>query len=177
MLMFEILRHTPFWVWGTLMLLVWLGLAQSVARQVTLRRVIVLPLGMTALSLHGTFAVFDAAYWSWALWLGAAALAVAWFASSELPVGVRYDAPTRSFHVPGRWEPLVLMMLIFCTRYVVGVVLALHPELTRDPAAAAMVASIYGALSSVFIGRMVRMLRSARSSESKPADKARIAWG
>ena len=49
----NIVLHTPVWVWATLVLLLWLGLAQSVSRQVTLRRVIILPLAMTALDTDG----------------------------------------------------------------------------------------------------------------------------
>ena len=86
------------------------------------------------------------------------------------------SARIRTFQLPGSWQPMVLMMAIFCTRYVAGVVLALHPELTRDTATAALVASIYGALSGVFIGRMVCMLAAARSQQPAPANSA-VSWG
>ena len=70
-----------------------------------------------------------------------------------------------------------MMMAIFFTRYVVGVLLALFPALTRDPAVAAMVASLYGALSGVFIGRMLRLLRQARESAAATPQAPTVAWG
>lgn len=176
-MMFTILQKTPPWVWGILVLLVGLGLLQTVARTVSLRRLIMLPLAMTALSLHGTFNTFPPATWSWLMWLGAAMVTATWFATADMPAGARFDATRRVFHLPGSWQPLALMMAIFVTRYAVGVVLAMAPALRHDEATAAIVSSLYGALSGVFIGRMVRMLRAARSSETQPDPSPTVAWG
>ena len=176
-MLIQIVLHTPLWVWAILLALLWLGLSQTVSRQVGLRRIILLPLAMTAMSLHGTFTSFGATHWSWVLWTGAALATVAWFASSRAPAGVAYQRATRVFNLPGSWVPLCLMMAIFAIRYVVGVVLALHPELTRDLAVAAMVASLYGALSGVFIGRMLMLLGLARTGEPAPAAPPAVAWG
>ena len=76
-MLLEIITHTPTWVWGIFALLLWLGLSQSVDRQVTLRRVILLPIAMTGLSLHGTFSAFHQVPWSWVLWLAAAVATIA----------------------------------------------------------------------------------------------------
>jgi len=176
-MLLTILQHTPLWVWAILFTLVGLGLMQSVARSVSLRRVVLLPLAMTALSIHGTFHTFPPAAWSWVSWLGAAMVPATWFGSADLPAGVRFDAPHRTFHMPGRWEPLMLMLTIFLTRYGVGVLLGMQPALTRDPAVAAIVSSIYGALSGVFIGRLVRLLRAARDGAPPAPPAATVAWG
>ena len=176
-MLYEILAHTPLWVWCVLLALLWLGLSQSVPRHVRLRRVVLLPVAMTGVSLYGTFASFSPLYWSWVLWAGAALATVTWFASADLPAGVGYNAQTQVFSLPGSWVPLGMMMAIFFTRYVVGVLLALFPALTRDPAVAAMVASLYGALSGVFIGRMLRLLRQARESAPATPQAPTVAWG
>ena len=72
---------------------------------------------------------------------------------------------------------MALMMAIFVTRYIVGVTLAMAPQLTSDPATAAIVSSVYGALSGVFIGRLVRLLRAARESSPPPPPATSVAWG
>ena len=176
-MLIQIVLHTPLWVWAILLALLWLGLSQTVSRQVGLRRIVLLPLAMTAMSLHGTFTSFPPLNWSWVLWSGAALATVAWFASGDLPRDVRYDASTQVFRLPGSWVPLGLMMAIFLVRYMVGVLLALNPRLTRDPAVAAIVASVYGALSGVFIGRMLCLLRRARASEAAAPASPGVAWG
>ena len=175
MLIITILQKTPFWVWGVLALLVGLGLLQSRPRSLGVRRVVLLPLGMTALSLHGTFNTFPPATRSWVMWLGAAAVSATWFATAAMPAGVRFDARRQVLELPGSWQPMALMMAIFFTRYVVAVVLAMAPELTQDTATAAIVSSIYGALSGVFLGRMLRMLRATRDGAAAPTGN--VAWG
>lgn len=173
----QILVATPLWVWALLSLLVGLGLAQSRERSVTLRRVVLLPLAMTALSMYGTYSAFHASPWSWILWAGAALATIAWFASADLPIGTRYEAGAQRFHLPGSWEPLALMMAIFCTRYVLAVALAMHPAWAQDVAVAAIVASIYGALSGVFMGRMLRMVLATRETAAPPRTDSSMAWG
>ena len=173
----NILQQTPIWVWGILAVLIGLGLAQSVDRTVGLRRVVGLPLAMTIMSLHGTFSAIPHANWSWTLWLGASMVTILWFATEDLPAGVRYDAGRRVFHLPGSWMPMALMMAVFFTRYAVAVVLAFAPSLAQDPTTAAMVSSVYGALSGVFVGRMVRILRAARHSGTDAGTAPGIAWG
>ncbi|MEO6623741.1 MAG: DUF6622 family protein [Burkholderiaceae bacterium] len=173
----QILAGTPLWVWAMLVLLVALGLTQSRTRTVTLRRVVLLPLAMTGLSMFGTYSAFHASPWSWVLWAGAALATLTWFASADHPAGMRYEAAQRHFHMPGSWEPMALMMAIFGTRYGVAVTLSLHPEWAQEVAVAAIIASIYGALSGVFMGRMLRMILATRPSASPAAADATMAWG
>ena len=173
----EILVHTPRWVWAILLVLLWLGLVQTTPRQARLRRVILLPLAMTGLSLYGTLSSFGTVPASWVMWMGAASMTLAWVASSALPTDVRYEASRRTFSLPGSWAPLALMMAIFLTKYAVGVMLAMQPALAHDSAVAAIVASLYGAMSGVFLGRMARLLRLAQTSGPKPAEAKSVAWG
>ena len=176
-MLYQILVHTPNWVWAILLALLWLGLAQTTPRRARLRRVILLPLVMTGLSLYGTLSSFGALYTSWVMWIGAALATLVWVASSELPAGVQYDGASQVFSLPGSWVPLGLMMSIFLTKYVVGVMLAMEPALAHDSAAAAMIASLYGVMSGVFLGRMACMLRLAQAGAAKPAETAPVAWG
>ena len=174
---YQILAHTPSWVWAVLFALLWWGLAQTAPRRTRLHRVIVLPLAMTSLSLYGTLSVFGAVPASWLMWLGAGLITLVWVASSGPPAHVRYDAVARVFSLPGSWVPLTLMMAIFLTKYLVGVMLALQPALAHDTTTAAMVASLYGAMSGLFIGRMVRLLRLAYASAAKPDPGQPVVWG
>lgn len=176
-MLLKIFLGTPNWVWALLALLVWLGLAQSRARSVPLRRVIVLPLAMTGMSMVGTYSTIQAAPLSWVLWLGAAVATAAWFASSELPPGVHFDPMQRRFQLPASWEPMALMMAIFATRYVVAVTLVLHPQWNREVAVTAIVASIYGGLSGVFVGRTLRILRATRETPMPPPAASSMTWG
>lgn len=176
-MLFDILRHTPAWVWGLFILLLALGLAQTRERSISLGRVVTLPLAMSLFAMFGHASVFRASPWTWVLWLSAAAASAAWFATSDVPAGQRFDARTRLVHMPGSWEPLLLMMAIFSVRYAVAVALALHPQARGDLAVAAIVATLYGGLGGIFIGRMVRTLMSTRRPASTGAGARSAAWG
>jgi hypothetical protein len=80
---------------------------------------------------------------------------------SPLPDVTRFDAHTRTFHVPGSWVPLVLMVGIFASKYVVGVALNLHPELMHEATFTLGFSALNGAFSGVFAARAIRLWRLA----------------
>lgn len=176
-MLYQILAHTPIWVGAIFTVLLWAGLVQTKHRRAKLGRVVVVLLVMTSLSLDGTFSSFGVTPTSWAMWAGAGLLTLLWVGSSALPVDLRYDESTRTFDVPGSWIPLGLMMTIFCTNYAVRVMLALTPALSHDTATTAIVASLHGAMSGVFAGRMVRMLRAAHAGSAKRSAATTVTWG
>jgi hypothetical protein len=59
-MIYQIITHTPVWVWALLALLVGLGYSQSKARNIGMRRVIIIPVILTALSIYGTLSALDA---------------------------------------------------------------------------------------------------------------------
>lgn len=155
-----IVQQTPTWVWGLLGGLVALGMSQARDRTASLARIVLMPVAMTGFSIWGVVSAFGSAPEFAALagvWL---ALALALFAAIAIgrPVGT-YDAATRTFALPGTLVPLALILAIFLTKYVVGVELAMQPQLVRDSSFTLTVAALYGAFSGIFAGRTARLLK------------------
>jgi uncharacterized protein YneF (UPF0154 family) len=73
------------------------------------------------------------------------------------------------FTLPTSWVPLLLILGIFLTKYIVGVELAMRPALARDDQYTLVVSVIYGLFSGIFIGRAARLWRLALRSASVPA--------
>ena len=157
-----IVRNTPPWAWMLLASLVTAGLAQVRERTASLTRISVLPFTMllfslaSAISAFGRSPVLPEALWLWAM---AAAAMTALLAPGQS--AARFDTATRSYRLPGSWLPLVLMVGIFGVRYTVAVRLALHPSLVMDTSFVLPVATLYGALSGIFLGRAARLWRLA----------------
>ncbi len=172
-MLMQILTHTPRWVFVLFALLLWLGSKQLLAGSVSLTRVTVLPLVMTGLSIYGVLSAFDS-HVALLGWAAAAALQAFVVLQRKTPEGTRYDAEARRFHVRGSAVPLLLMMGIFFTKYVVGVALAMHPELHRDTALGLIVPSLYGIFSGMFMGRAVRLWKMALR-EDRALARARAA--
>lgn len=158
---FPILKGTPHWVWGLLAALLALGVNQMFFRQATLGRVIITPVAMLALALHGVLSAFGSSGQLanvMLLWLVAAVVAAALVMTLSPASGARFDAVTRRFSMPGSAVPLLLFLGIFMTKYVVGVELALQPTALRDAAFALPVVLLYGAFSGIFMARAARLL-------------------
>jgi hypothetical protein len=164
----QIILNTPRWVWLLLLALLWLGLSQTLTRTVSLKRLTLTPLAMTALSLSGVVGTFGAGA-ALLVWLLVAALSATLLALQALPDTTRYDPATRSFCLPGSWLPLALILGIFLTKYFVGVVTAMQPALIQDAAFALGFSALYGAFSGVFLARAARLWRLAMQIDSAPA--------
>ena len=158
-----VLRGTPLWVWGLLAGLLALGISQLRDRTASLLRVSLLPLAMTLFSVSGTASALGGSpHRAMALsaWLIAAALA---FAVALLARGrgaaAQYDPARRLFLLPGSVVPLLLIVGIFLVKYVVGVDLAMAPQLVQEAPYVLTVAALYGAFTGIFVGRASRLWR------------------
>lgn len=171
-MLMQILIHTPLWVFALFLLLLWLGMRQLLTNQMKLSRVTLLPLAMIGLSLYGVASAFgqpQAGPRALAGWAVGVALLATIVLLRPLPAGVRYDAASRRFTMPGSAVPLALMMGIFFTKYAVGVKFALDPALAHDAGVALVVGTLYGAFSGTFAARAVRLWRLALRSEQAGA--------
>jgi hypothetical protein len=157
----QIVAHTPRWVFALFVALVALGVSQLFTRQVGIRRAMLMPLAMVALSLAGIVAFAAAQPLVLLLWAAAAATVAALVGASAAPAKTSFDPATRRFSLPGSIVPLALIVGIFAVRYAVGATLALHPQLAHQAAFALPVGALYGALSGVFLGRALRLWRLA----------------
>ena len=173
-----VLMHTPTWVWGLLATLTALGLSQARDRSASLARIALLPISMTALALWGTVSAFGGSTQFGPVllaWLTAAVAALAAVAPFAPPAGTRYDPATRSFSLPGSWVPLLLILGVFLTKYVVGVELAMQPSLAHDGQYTLVVGTLYGAFSGLFSGRTIRLWRlTARPGASTQPQTANV---
>ena len=161
----QIFSHTPLYVWAILAFLVYRGVLASRAREVTLRKLCIIPLVMLALSLsgvHGSFGFDGAAPFAWlAGALGGAALA--WSLTDARKVTA---IPERaSVRRPGSWLPLALMLSIFCMKYAVAVTLAIAPAYAHAPGFVLPVCAAYGCFSGIFLGGLLRTVAIYRQAQ------------
>lgn len=97
----QILANTPHWVWLLLLLaLLGLGLSQAITRTASLKRIAILPLAITGLSLYGTITAFGADPQVLLVWLSTASLIVTLVLRQALPDATRYDTATQRFTLP-----------------------------------------------------------------------------
>ncbi|MBI2768909.1 MAG: hypothetical protein HYX47_04770 [Burkholderiales bacterium] len=159
-----IVKNTPTWVFGLFAALAALGLSQVRTRDVSAVRMAIMPVAMSGLSLWGTISAFSASpMFGYVLlaWAAGAALMFGLLAPLAPQAGASYNSTTRTFNVPGSLVPMVLIMGIFLTKYIVGVELAMQPGLAHDGQYTLVVGGLYGVFSGTFAGRAARLWRLA----------------
>lgn len=160
----QIFSHTPLYVWAILGFLVYRGVLASRAREITLRKLCILPLVMLALSLSGVYGSFGfdgMAPFAWVAGAVAGA-ALAWtLADTRKIVVIGERASVRR---PGSWLPLTLMMSIFCMKYAVAVTLAVAPAYAHAAGFALCVCAFYGCFSGIFLGGLLRTVAVYRQA-------------
>ena len=157
----QIFLHTPKWVFVLFAALVWLGAKQLFANSVGLGRVTVMPIVMTGLSIFGVTSAFGDSPTALLAWAATALVALTLVLQRGLPASTRYAPASRTFHLAGSAVPLALMMGIFFTKYAVGVLLAMHPELSRQSGFALGIGALYGVFSGIFAARSLRLWKLA----------------
>jgi hypothetical protein len=170
-----VLQNTPTWVFGLFAALLALGASQLRDREVGLMRMTLLPLVMSGLSLWGMVSAFrNSSQFGGVLlvWALGALLMVALLASRPPKAGASWHPDTASFRLPGSWVPLVIILGIFLTKYIVGVDLAMQPALAQDGSYSLIVGGLYGLFSGIFIGRAASMGRLALRSHAIRANSA-----
>ncbi|HVE53738.1 MAG TPA: DUF6622 family protein [Ramlibacter sp.] len=157
-----IVRNTPAWVWGLLAGLMALGASQLRDRTAGLARVSLMPVGMTAFSVWGTYSALGASHHlagAVLAWFVAAAIAFAFIASGR--AAAQFDPATRMYRMPGSVQPLLLIAGIFLVKYAVGIELAMAPQRVQEGEFALVVATLYGVFNGIFVGRAARLWRLA----------------
>lgn len=159
----QILVHTPPWVFVLFIFLVFLGLQQSKDRSVMKIMPMLLPTGMVILSCVGVLSGFGLAIIPIGLWL-VSLLVVAYVGATYFPVkGVTFNARKRRYFLKGSWVPFMLIMAIFFTKYLMGAVSALRPELMESQITAIVCSFVYGIFSGMFVARAISICRTDRS--------------
>jgi hypothetical protein len=157
----QILIHTPKWVFVCFAALLWFGARQMLASSVSLTRATLMPAVMIGLSLFGVASAFGDSPMALPAWAAATLAALALMTQRPLPASTRYDAASRRFHVAGTAVPLALMTGIFLTKFTVGVLLAIRPELGHQATFEIGISALYGAFTGIFAGRAIRLWRLA----------------
>jgi len=170
--MTQLFSHTPLYVWAILGFLVYRGVLASRTREVTLRKLCIIPLVMLALSISGvigSFGLNGVAPYAWAVGM-LAGTALAWKLGN--PHAITAFPERGTVQRAGSWMPLALMLSIFCMKYAVAVTLAVAPAKAHAAGFTLTVCCLYGLFSGIFIGALLRALKVYRHSMGQPLQAA-----
>lgn len=172
-MIFNILSHTPVWVWGLLAALMALGLSQTRQRQVAPWRLLMLPLVLLGMGLWSMVPGFMALPLTAPAWLAALGAGTALLAGRAAPAGTTWLPATQRLRLPGSWMPMLLILVVFVLRYAANVGMAFNPGWRHAPEVLLPLALLYGGLGGLFLGRALALLKL---TGAPAAAQARSPW-
>lgn len=162
---YQVLTHTPFWVWILLAYLVWQGIKAMQPRTTPIWRVLIVPVVFIVWGVSRIGFGQQDSSWPLAAWI-AAALAL-------LPLGVLTPRPFDVDHKtgeivrPGSAFALIRNVIVFLLQYAVGVISAID---AGDRALATIIGrAISGATAGYFIGSTIALLLAYRRKRATDA--------
>ncbi len=160
--LFQIVVHTPLWVWPVFALVLGLGLLGLRPRTLPPWRLGILPLVGIGTSLSGLVQSPQPAL-AFAAWFVAllAGLPLGHAAGRRRPARLLEDG---RLAVAGGWFMLLFGVSIFVVRYALGVLFGVAPALKAEPVWIGLAAGVGGVIAGIGIGWLAGLLLQARRS-------------
>nr|WP_299005760.1 DUF6622 family protein [uncultured Shewanella sp.] len=76
--------------------------------------------------------------------------------------GVYFDPRTKCLFIPGSWLPLILMMAVFLTQYIIAAPSVLNSSLVESTHFVISLSLVFGVFSGCFFARAMNMWRVTR---------------
>jgi hypothetical protein len=152
---YQILIHTPVWVFPLFVYLVWLGVKGMRPRTTTIWRSLIVPAIFIIWGLSGLVSQSRNDALPLVAWLSAALVLGA--TGFLLAKPFELDHTTGEIKRPGSVVPLIRNITIFALQYTVRVIMAIDPDARTT--ASLVGRAVGGAMTGYFLGRTLALLR------------------
>lgn len=160
----QIVINTPPWVWVLLAFLLFLGIRALRPSTAPLWRVAILPAVFCVWGISGLFSLHKPAPDRVLPWLAAIAAGIGIGMAVARLQPVRADKTRGLVRVPGGPLTLVLILGIFATKYVFGVLHGMSPALFAEPRYWLSELLIAGTLTGMLVGRFIGLWRQYQAA-------------
>ncbi|KRQ01966.1 DUF6622 family protein [Bradyrhizobium sp. DASA03076] len=163
MFVYQILIHTPLWVWILLAYLVWQGIKSMQPRKAPIWRALIVPVVFIAWGISRIGFGHQDSQWPLVAWVVAAIMLLPLGVLTPRPFDV--DHKTGEIIRPGSAFALIRNLVVFTLQYTVSVISAID---AGDRALAIVVGrAISGATAGYFFGSMIALLLAYRRKRAQ----------
>jgi hypothetical protein len=160
----EIIARTPLWIWVLFAFLLFIGIRALRASTVSFVRLAILPLVFLAWGLSGFVTTYGLRPIGMAVWLVAVVIGFALGRVAVRAIEIRADKERRLIRLPGSVVPLVLVLVIFATKYTLGVLSGMQPGISAVPLYMSVDVGVSGLLTGMFAGRIFALWRKYQAA-------------
>lgn len=160
------LQQTPWWVYLLFFYLLKIGFGATKTCVVSMKKMVILPLIFTALSIHTMIASFRVTATIFLIWFFSIALGslIGYLLVRHFPY--RVDKKKQLIEMPGTWLTLIFILLIFFAKYFFGYEISADPMLLKNTVFEFALLGTSGVVTGLFIGRLICYLNEFRVGQS-----------
>jgi hypothetical protein len=160
------LSHTPIWVYILFVYLMWVSIKATKTRVISLKKVFIIPALFTYMSIHTLITSFDINFFEISTWTCAILFGVIVGCLDVLRkvANIKVDKQKHLIQLPGSWVTLILILIIFASKYYFSYELAIDPALHNQTGFEFGMLAVSGACTGLFIGRLIIYLYSYNKS-------------
>lgn len=150
----NIFHSTPAWVFILFVFLIYRGIKACFEQTVQLRKLFILPIIFTILSLHTLINKLNINDVLIYIWLMASTLGavIGWQIASKQKIKINQKKGL--LHLSGSPFTLIAILLIFIVKYYFGYKLSSTPNITSHLSFDILMIGLYGIFTGVFVGRL-----------------------
>ena len=166
----QILLHTPWWVFLIFVYLLRVGINATKPRIISLNKILILPAIFLFISINSFITTFQISTlllstYSLSLLIG---IGGGWLLVRNL--NLKFDQQNNLIKVPGSFTTLILTLIIFSTKYYFGYSIATNPSVTEKIHFTLLQLVVSGICTGLFIGRALCYLsRKSRATHQNLA--------
>lgn len=149
------LKGTPWWVYVLFVYLVIIGFLAAKTRIISIWRLFIIPIVFTVLSLETLLTAVKPDFFAVSSWLIAIIIGTLLGMWQVSHWRIQTDRKHFLVRVPGNWSTLILILIIFATKYYFSYKLAIDPHLIDQTWFEFNMLAVSGLCTGLFIGRLV----------------------
>jgi len=155
---------TPIWVWALLAFLLFIGIRALRPTTASFARLVILPLVFLVWGLSGFATTYGLRPVGLAVWIAALVVGVGigWLVARSIEI--RADRERGLIRLPGSALNLILTLIIFATKYTLGVLGDMRPSITGELLFMATDVGVSGLLTGLFAGRLFGLWRKYQAA-------------
>jgi hypothetical protein len=146
--------HTPWWVYVLLGYLIAVGIKASKERVIPFWKIFVLPTIFLSISIQNLTTIENIEYLSIGSWIVAMLVGslFGWWQVKRLDIKI--DKKCLLIQIPGSWDTLLVILIIFIAKYYFGYEKATNPVLVAQLKFKISMLVLSGVCTGLFLGRL-----------------------
>lgn len=152
---YQTLMHTPWWVYIIFIVLVKLGLRASKTSITHLPKLAIAPAIFTYMAVDSLINNLHLTRQVLLIFSGTGLLGILIGYLQVTRLTLSFDREKYLIKVPGTWSVIVIMMIIFSTKYCLGYELALDPNILENSRFEIFFITVNAVCSGIFIGKFI----------------------